>query len=301
MDLQPSEIYMRTQLKISRVLGIWPCPEQTTLWKKILFKAVFYAMLGIKLCILTAIGCHVYNEWSDLPDPIGTIIVVTCYVNTIIGMLYIPIKINEFLPLFETMDEHFIIPSNPAQQHVFDEAMKSASFVTMMFIGSAMTTGLFSAVIPLTANINDTMARPLPYHAALPFDVTQTSGYWAAYFILMISFFTLCINGSVNCDFLVSLIIKTTCQFQYLQIMLTNSQKEAIQRNMQKGKNKTKSRKAIDRTPSALVAHSLSDEDGKITTGLMENEEQLNNEMELDSEFAKRLSECIKYHQVMLQ
>ena len=301
MDLQPSEIYMCTQLKIARVLGIWPCPEQTTLWKKILFKAVFYAMLGIKLITLTAIGCHVYNEWHDLPDPFGTIVVLTAHVNNIIGMLYIPMKINKFLPLFETMDEHFIIPSNPAQQQLFEKAMNSASFVTMVFLGSAMSIGLSCAVIPFTANINDTMARPLPYHAALPFDVSQTSGYWAAYFLLTISYFTLCINGSVNCDFLVSLIIKTTCQFQYLQLMFTNIQEEAIQRNTQKEKDKAKNRKAIVRTPSALSAHSLSNEDDKVTTGLKENEEQLNNEMELDSEFAKRLSECVKYHQVMLQ
>jgi hypothetical protein len=216
-------------------------------------------------------------------------------------MLYIPIKINKFLPLLETMDEHFIIPSNPAQQHVFEEAMNSASFVTMVFLGSAMSTGFSCAVIPFTANINDTTARPLPYNAALPFDVSQTSGYWAAYFLLAISYITLCINGSVNCDFLVSLIIKTTCQFQYLQLMLANIQEEAIQRNTKKGKDKTKNRKATDMTPSALSAHSLSDEDDKVTTGLKENEEQLNNEMELDSEFAKRLSECVKYHQVMLQ
>ena len=171
----------------------------------------------------------------------------------------------------------------------------------MVFLGTAMSTGLSCAVIPFTADINDTMARPLPYRAALPFDVSQTSGYWAAYFLLAISYITLCINGSVNCDFLVSLIIKTTCQFQYLQLMLTNIQEEAIQRNIQKEKDKTKNRKAIDMTPSALSAHRLSDEDDKVTTGLKGNEEQLNNEMELDSEFAKRLTECVKYHQVMLQ
>jgi hypothetical protein len=301
MDLRPSEIYMCTQLKIARVLGIWPCPEHTMLWKKILFKAVFCAMLGIKLCILTAICCHVYNEWNDLPDPFETIIMMTAHVNNIIGMLYIPININKFVPLLETMDEHFIIPSNPAQQHVFEKAMNSASFVTMVFLGSAMSTASSCAVMPLTANINDTMARPLPYHAALPFDVSQTSGYWGAYFLLAINFFTLCVNGSVNCDFLVSLIIKTTCQFQYLQLMLTNIQEEAIQRNTQKEKDKTKNRKATDRAPSAISAHSLSDDDDKVTTGLKENEEQLNKEMELDSELAKRLSECVKYHQVMLQ
>ena len=300
MDLRPSEIYMCTQLKIARVLGIWPCPEQTTLWKKILFKAVFCAMLGIKMCTLIAVGCHVYNEWNDLPDPIETIVILNSHVNNIVGMLYIPIQFNKFLQLFETMDEHFIIPSNLAQQHVFEEAMNSASFVTMVFLGSAMSTGLSSAVIPFTANINDTMAWPLPYHAALPFDVSQTSGYWAAYSLLAISFFTMTINGSVICDFLVSLIIKTTCQFQYLQLMLINIQEEAIQRHTQKEKDKTKNGKAIDRTPLALSAHSLSDEDDKVTTGLRENEE-LNNEMELDYEFAKRLSECVKYHQVMLQ
>jgi hypothetical protein len=300
MDLQPSEIYMRTQLKIARVLGIWPCPEQTTLWKKILFKAVFYAMFGIKLCTLTAVGCHVYKEWNDLPDPFGTIVVLTAHVNNIIGMLYIPIQINKFLPLLEIMDEHFIIPSNLAQQHVFKETMNSASFVTMVFLGSAMSTGFSCAFMPLTANINDTMVRPLPYHAALPFDVSQTSGYWAAYLLLAISYITLCINGSVNCDFVVSLIIKTTCQFQYLQLMFTNIQEEAIQRNIQKERDKIRNRRVIDRTPSALSAHSLSDEDDRVTTELKENG-QLNNELELDSEFAKRLSECVKYHQVMLQ
>jgi hypothetical protein len=258
-------------------------------------------MLGIKLCTLIAVGSHVYNEWNDLPDPIGTIVILNSHVNSIIGMLYIPIKFNKFLQLFETMDEYFIIPSYPTQQHVFEEAMNSASFVTMMFLGSAMSTGLSMAVIPFTANINDTMAWPLPYHAALPFDVSQRSGYWAAYFLLAISFFTMTINGSVICDFLVSLIIKTTCQFHYLQLMFTNVQEEVIQRTTQKGKDKTKNRKAIDSTPSALSANSLSDEDEKVTTSLRENEEQLNNEMELDSEFAKRLSECVKYHQIMLQ
>jgi hypothetical protein len=216
-------------------------------------------------------------------------------------MLYIPIQINKFLPLLETMDEHFITPSNPAEQHLFEKAMNSASFVTMVFLGSAMSNGFACAVIPFNANINETMARPLPYQADLPFDVSETSGYWAAYSVLVISYFTLCINGSVNCDFLVSLIIKTTCQFQYLQLMLTNIQEEAIQRYTQKEKDKTKNRKSIDRTSSALAAHSLSDEDDTVTTGLKENEEQLNNEMELNSEFAKRLSECVKYHQVMLQ
>jgi hypothetical protein len=301
MDLRPSEIYMRTQLKITRVLGIWPCPEQTMLWKKILFRAVFCAMLGIKLCVLTAICCHVYNEWNDLPDAFATITMTTAHVNNIIGMLYIPININKFIPLLETMDEHFIIPSNPAQQHMFEEAMNSASFVTKMFIGSGVATALSYAVMPLTANINDTMARPLPYHAALPFDVTQSSGYWGAYFLLVINFLTLCINATVNCDFFLSLIIKTTCQFQYLQLMLTNIQEEAIQRNTQKEKDKTKTRKSIDRSPSAFSAHSLSDEDDRVITGIKENGEQLNHEMELDSELAKGLSECVKYHQVMLQ
>ena len=245
MDLRPSEIYMRTQLKIARVLGIWPCPEQTTLWKKVLFKAVFYAMLGIKLTTLTAIGCHVYNEWNDLPDPFGTTVVLTAHVNNIISMLYIPININKFLPLLEAMDEHFIVPSNTAQQHVSDEAMKSASFVTMMFLGTAMSNALSCAVIPFNADTNDTTARPLPYHAALPFDLSQTSGYWAAYFLLVISYFTLCINGSVNCEFLVSMIIKTTCQFQYLQLMLTNIQEEAIQRK----------RRIKPRTEKPLTGH----------------------------------------------
>ena len=301
MDLKPSEIYMHTQLKTARVLGVWPSPEQTMLWKKILFKAVFYAMLGIKICTLIAVGCHIYNEWGDLPDPFENIIMLTAHFNNIIGMIYIPIKINKFLPLVETMDKHFIIPSNPAQQHVFEKAMKSASFVTMMFFGSAISTGFSFAVTPFSANRNDTTARPLPYHADLPFDVSQTSGYWAAYFILAISFLTMCINSIVTCDLFVSLIIKTTCQFRFLQLMFTNIQEEAIQRNTQKKKDKMKNRIAIDRTPSALSAHSLRDEDDKITTGLMRNEEQLNNEMELDSEFAKRLSECVEYHQVMLQ
>ena len=171
------------------------------------------------------------------------------------------------------------VPSNTAQQHVFDEAMKSASFVTMMFLGTAMSNALSCAVIPFNADTNDTTARPLPYHAALPFDLSQTSGYWAAYFLLMISYFTLSINGSVNCEFLVSMTIKTKCQFQYLQLMLTNIQEEVIQRNTQKEKDKTKNRKAINRTPSALSAHSLTDEDDRVTTGLKENEEQLNKEM----------------------
>jgi hypothetical protein len=299
MDLQPSEIYMRTQLKMARVLGTWPCPEQTTLWKKILSKAVFYSMLGTKFCTLFAVSCHVYTEWSDMPDPFGTIIVLAAHANNIIGTLYIPMKINKFLPLLQTMDEHFIIPSNPAQQCVFEEAMKSASFVTIMFLGTAMSTGFSYGVIPFTANTNGTMARPLPYQAALPFDTSQTSGYWAAYLVLEISMLGLCLNASANCDFFVSLIIKTTCQFQFLQLMLANIQEEVIQRNKQKQKDETKNERAINMA-TALSVHSHTDTGDKITTGLMQNEE-LNTEMELDSEFVERLSECIKYHQVLLQ
>jgi hypothetical protein len=299
MDLRPSEIYMRTQLKMARVLGTWPCTEQTMLWKKILSKAVFYSMLGIKLCTLIAVGCHVYNEWRDLPDPFGTIVVLTAHVNNIIGTLYIPIKINKFIPLLEKMDEHFIIPSNPTQQRLFEEAMKSASFVTVMFVGSAMSTGFSYGVIPFTAITNDTIARPLPYQAALPFDVSQMSGYWAAYILLETSMLALSLNASANCDFFVSLIIKTTCQFQFLQLMLANIQEEAIKRHKQKQKDKTNNERANDMTLGISV-HSLTDTDDKITTELMENDE-LNDEMKLDSEFVERLSECVKYHQVMLQ
>jgi hypothetical protein len=297
MDLRPSEIYMRTQLKLARVLGIWPCTEQTTLCKKILSKATFYSLIGIKFCTLIAVCCHVYNEWNDLPDPFGTIAILTGHVNNIIGTLYIPVRISKFLPLFETMDEHFIIPSNPTQQHLFEKAMKSASFVTVMLIGSAMSTGFFCGVIPFTANTNDTMARPLPYQAALPFDVSQTSGYWAAYILLEISWLTNCLNGSANCDFFVSLIIKTMCQFQFLQLMLANIQEEAIKRKKQK--DKTNKERAIDMT-LAISVHSLTDTDDKITTGLMENDEP-DDKMELDSEFVQRLSKCVKYHQVLLQ
>jgi hypothetical protein len=302
MDPTPSEIYMYTQLKISRVLGIWPCTEQTMLWKKIFFKTVFYAMLFIKFCTLFAVSYHVFIEWSHLPDPFGTIAVLTAHFNTIFGMLYIPIRINKFLVLLQTMDKYFIIPTDPSQQHLFEETMKSSSFVTKLFIGSAIATGFSYGVVPFTTYTNDTMAPPLPYHAELPFDVSQTSNYWVAYFLLEISMVTMCINGSVNCDFFVSMIMKTTCQFRFLQLMLANIKEEAIKRNKQKQQDKTKKPRVIDGTPSALSILSLTDtdKDDKLETGVMETNE-LNHKEELDSEFLQRLSDCVQYHQVLLQ
>jgi hypothetical protein len=302
MDLSTSEIYMHTQLKISRVLGIWPCTEQTALWKKILFKIVFYSMLGIKFITLPAVLYHVFDEWGNLPDPFGTGVVLTAHCNTIFGMLYIPIRIIKFLALLDTMDQHFIIPTDSTQQRAFDEAMKSASFVTKVFIGSAVSTGISYAVIPFTSYTNGTMTYALPYHATFPFDVSQNSGYWMAYFLLVISMMTMCINASVNCDFLVSMVIKATCQFRFLQLMIANIKEEAIKRNEQKQRERTKKSQATDGTSSSeLAILRLTDTEKDTTTaGLMDSDEGIH-ETELHLEVLKGLSECVKYHQVLLQ
>ncbi|XP_033607536.1 uncharacterized protein LOC117282350 [Cryptotermes secundus] len=303
MDLSISEFYMHTQLKISRVLGIWPCTEQTALWKKIIFKIVFYSMLGIKLITLPAVLYHVFDKWGNLPDPFGTGVVLTAHCNTIFGMLYIPIRINKFLALLDAMDQHFIIPTDSTQQHLFDEAMKSASFVTKVFIGSALSTAMSYAVIPFTSYTNGTMTYPLPYQAAFPFDVSQTSGYWTAYFLLAISMMTMSTNASVNCDFIVSMVIKVTCQFRFLQLMIANIKEEAIKRNEQKQQERTKKSQATDGklSLSELSILRLIDTDkDKTTEGLMHNDEG-NHETELHSEVLKRLSECVKFHQVLLQ
>lgn len=290
---------MYTQLKISRVLGIWPYTEQTMLWKKILSKTVFYSMLGIKFCTLLAVSYHIFLKWGHLPDPYETIVVLTAHFNTIFGMLYIPIRISKFLLLLKTMDDHFIIPTDSTQQHLFEETMRSASFVTKMFLGSALSTGVSYAVIPFTAYTNGTMNHPLPFHAALPFDITQTSSYWMAYFLLEISMFTLCINGSVNCDFFVSMIIKTTCQFRFLQRMIADIKEEAIKRNKQKQQDKSKKASHTDGTQSEISILSLTDtnKDDKLTT----KEDDKTHGEELDCEFLQRLSECVKYHQLLLQ
>jgi hypothetical protein len=301
MDLHKSEIYMHTQLKVSRILGIWPCTEQTMLWKKIIFKIVFYSMLGIKLITLPAVLCHVFFEWGNMPDPFGTIVVLTAHCNTIFGMIYIPIRINKFLALLDMMDQHFIIPADSAQQRLFNKAMKSASFVTNVLIGSAVSTGVSYAVIPFTSYTNSSMARPLPYQAAFPFDVSQNSGYWAAYLILEISMMTMCINASVNCDFIVSMVIKVTCQFQFLQLMILNIKEEAIKRTEQKQQERTKTSKATDgKLSSELSVLSLMDTDRDKRTELTDSEEG-NHETELHPELLNRMSECVQYHQVLLK
>jgi hypothetical protein len=293
---------MRTQLKISRALGILPCTEQTRLWKKIIFKIVFYSMLGIKFCTLFPVSYHIFLEWGHLPDPYETIVVMTAHFNTIFGMLYIPIRINKFIQLLKTMDDNFIIPTDSLQQQIFEETMGAASFVTKLFLGSALLTAVPYAINPFTAYKNGTMEHPLPYHAAFPFDISQTSSYWMVYILLETSMFTLCINGSVNCDFFVSMIIKTTCQFRFLKLMLVDITEEAIKRNKLNQWDKSNKASATDRSPSEISSLRFrdTDKDDKMTTGIVENDDR-NHEEKHDSEFLHQLSECVKYHQILLQ
>jgi hypothetical protein len=91
--------------------------------------------------------------------------------------------------------------------------MKSASFVTNVFIGSAVSAGASYALIPFASYTNSAMVRPLPYQVVFPFDISQNSGYWMAHFLLDISMVTMGVNSSVNCDFIVSMVIKVTCHF----------------------------------------------------------------------------------------
>jgi hypothetical protein len=85
--------------------------------------------------------------------------------------------------------------------------------------------------------------------------------------------------------------------------MIANIKEEAIKRNEQKQQDKTKKSQATDGTSSELSVLSLTDTDkgNKTTAGLMESDEGNHEEEELDLELLRRLSECMKYHQVLLQ
>jgi hypothetical protein len=84
--------------------------------------------------------------------------------------------------------------------------------------------------------------------------------------------------------------------------MIANIKEEAIKRNEQKQQKRTKKSQANDGTSSSeLSILSLTDTDKDKTTAGLTDSDEGNHETELHKEILKRLSECVKYHQVLLQ
>ncbi|PSN46067.1 Odorant receptor 62 [Blattella germanica] len=299
MDQLPSHVYMSTQLKVSRIFGIWPYPEGTPLWKKVASKFVFYVLLGLKVASSYLVLYHIYYEWGHLPDPIDTVINITAHFNTTFGMMYIPCKIKKFQALLKLMDRTFMVSEDKSEddfekdrQRLFERAMKSAAFVTKLFISVGLMTGVFYSIQPLGQQDGE---RKLPYRVTFPFGIDVSSGtnYWLAYSLLMANFFGMCINGTINCDMFVSLIIKTTCQFSFLKHMLLN-----IRESVRRQKNTFNIR--LESADSKVEEKSL-----KVSTHKEEEDKTSKNEIEfLDDQenelIVKRLNECLKFHQDML-
>jgi hypothetical protein len=82
--------------------------------------------------------------------------------------------------------------------------------------------------------------------------------------------------------------------------MIANIKEEAIKRTEQMQQDITKKSQANDGIPSSgLSLVSLTDTDKYKTSGLMDSEGS--RERELHFELLNRLSECVKYHQGLLQ
>ncbi|KAJ4452173.1 hypothetical protein ANN_03691 [Periplaneta americana] len=295
MDIVPSEVYMYEQLKIQRMLGLWPPEENTALWKRVIYKLVFYFMLGIKITTLTAVLYHMYLEWGHLPDPFDNIIILASHYNTIFGMIYIPTMIDKFELLIKSVDNIFIVPTHFPEEYkiILKETMRSSKFITMIFMGPACLTGFSYAAKPLLTSSNGTESMSLPYQASFPFDVSESPGYWVAHLLLSVSMMTICLNGTVNCDFFVSLIMKTTSQFRFLQLMILNVKEDALKRKKQKEQEKIKRISTTDEISDML--QSLEDADDKEQVKIEDREDNI------DSELIQILSEFVKKHQELLQ
>ncbi|PSN46090.1 Odorant receptor 63 [Blattella germanica] len=280
MEQLPSEFYLKTQLKFSRNWGVWPWTEETPLWKKIFCKIIFYITLFLKLAAFACLLYHVYVEWGHLPNPIDNIILASALLNCSFGMIYIPYKIEGFLDLLKSMDRIFVIPKDESddelerfKKQTFERYMKSAALVTRLFLGSSLATGIMSGIEPLAYEEGK---RPFPLLVSFPFDCSSGIHYWYAYFFLMASWMSCCINGTINCDLFVSLIIKTTCQFHFLELGLLKIRDTAIKQK----RTRTESVKQL-----------------KIKF-LDPSEEEL--DAEEDDLMVQNLKVCIKYHQDLL-
>ncbi|KAJ9575530.1 hypothetical protein L9F63_007600 [Diploptera punctata] len=297
MEPSVSDIYLSKQLWIARTIGYWPYPKEAALWKKILSITLYYFTLIIKLVTLTAVVGHIYMEWGHLPDPVDTITILTSHVNSLFSMIYIPIKIKKLQHLVTLIDNLFILPDkNSAEIYnkTYNKYKNSASLIGNLFIASGFFTGLLSYISPIISEKVDGK-RPLPYDAAFPFDVSSGMRYWGVYLLLATSFMTMAMNGTFSCELFVSLTIKTTCQFNFLQLKILDIKKDIIKMgfNIQKEKS----------TETKLLSE-LSFQDIKITDVhqniyLKKSEEQMH---EAESkEMINKLNECIKYHQALLE
>jgi 7tm Odorant receptor. len=163
--------------------------------------------LGIKLVTMSAVLHHLYKDWSKLDDPVEDVTILTTDFNTIFGMLYIPIKIKSFQKIMKCVDKHFIIPSKDLDEvyhNIFGKYRNGANFTGNLFISSGVAMELLYYFIPfISEKIHGN--RRLPYEAAFPFDITSGVNYWIVYVILTTSIMTKGINGTIICDFIVSL------------------------------------------------------------------------------------------------
>ena len=199
-------------------------------------------------------------------------------------MIYIPAKLNKLQELIMRIDNIFIVPNKHSKQifhNVYTKYMKLATVTGNGYIASGFLCGSILFITPLLSEKIDGK-RPLPYPAAFPFDVSYGINYWFAYFLLGISFMTMAINGTLNCEFFISIIIKTTCQFSFLQQKILNIRDDF---NTLHDKSIKKKPASSDR---ALTGNENTEKD-KV-------EDKIENEVMI-----QRLNECIQHHQVLLE
>ncbi|PSN46068.1 Odorant receptor 65 [Blattella germanica] len=270
MAVRSSEVYLEKQLKVLRFFGIWPHSEDAATWKKVSSKVLFYVMLVMKLVSLPLILYHIYDEWGALPNPIDTMVVIASHFNTIFGMIYIPYNYGDFQSLVGLIDKTFVIPrsgsGDESQHRVFKKTMRTTSLLTNLYIGMAISLSVLYGIQPFAFPPEE---RPLPYRLKVPFGIDVSSGrnYWIAYCVTMVNWMGMTINGGIVCDFLISMTIKTTCQFKVLELMLLQI-RDFVRKQKQEKEQ-----------PAATV----------------EELEELESELLL-----QRLRECLKYHQDIL-
>ncbi|KAJ9575531.1 hypothetical protein L9F63_007601, partial [Diploptera punctata] len=232
MESNASNVYMSTQIKILRLLGTWPFKENTKIWKKLIAKLLFYSMLLTKFIMIVSVFYHIYLEWGHLPDPIDNAIMLSAMFTTTFGVLYIQVNNKRFQHLMAIIDKHFIVPNNSQEIYskIFKNYEKLSRISTKLILVSAVLTITSYGFKPfMSQKNNDTLT--LPFQASFPFDVTTGINYWIVYLLMEICVLAITCNGTANSDFIVSLIIKTTCQFSFLQHMILNIKKEVIKKN----------------------------------------------------------------------
>ena len=290
MEPSASRVYFSRQLTITKIFGIWPYDEDAAQWKKVSSTFIFYSFLIIKLVTMSALLYHFYRDRGHLREPIEDALILTSDFNTIIGMVYIPIKMKSFHKIMKYADDHFIVPSKDSDEvyhNIYRKYLNAAYFTGNLFISSGVATVALYYFIPFISEKVDGNRR-LPYEAAFPFDTTSGVNYWIAYVILTTSMMTKGINGTITCDFIVSLIIQTTCQFCYLQQKILNIREDIIKSKAKSQQSQNKIHYAVAKTSDTVLSDIDDSKVPEIT------EEEINEEM------VEKLNECIKYHQALL-